>query len=388
MICLISTTSKKRAASFIGAENHICLTVQKGRTMSSRSNDKLWLNKFAFFLSTSLKELNISISSWAAEHNVTDSTVRCWTSGRNLPSEDLLGQLCQTISDEKVDIEKRYQLYDIAVEIFADTTFVNRPQNLRGCLPQAQFTSQVLRDLWLLTKGKDIEWEAIPPTGTTQAVVFDFDGTLVHEDNRTTWEQLWVLLGYRERDCQELHQRFNNGEITHKKWCEITSERFREKGLNRKQVESLGKTMRPLDGVNETFKELSSNGIKIYIVSGSIYNIIQEALDGALQYVDEIKCNRFDYDKDGKLKRIVGTRYDFLGKAEFIRMKAAELEISCRDILFVGNSINDRFAYRSGARTLCINPRLVDITDTKAWNNVIQSCSDLTEMLQYLDYAV
>lgn len=356
--------------------------------MPAKPNNKSWLKKFAFFLSGCFKILGIGISAWANENNISEPAVRCWISGRNLPSEDILVRLCQEISEKETGPEERCKLYETAVEVFSDTDFANRPQELRASLLEAKIAPQVLRDLWLLTKGKKIEREVYLPTGKSQVVIFDFDGTLVYEDNKTTWERLWMLLGYQDRDCQKLHQQFNDGKISHKEWCSLTSNRFKEKGLTREQVKSLGRVTQPLDGVNETFKELASRGLKIFIVSGSISDVIKEALDGALQYVDELKCNIFDYDDNGYFRRIVGTRYDFAGKAEFIRMKAEELEISCRDILFVGNSINDRFAYSSGARTLCINPRLTDITNKIMWNNVIQSCSDLREILPFLDYDV
>ena len=63
---------------------------------------------------------------------------------------------------------------------------------------------------------------------------------------------------------------------------------------------------------------------------------------------------------------------------------AEELNISTQDILFVGNSVNDRFAYQSGAETLCINPKLVDITDNIVWNHNIIECKDLQEIIPFI----
>ena len=102
------------------------------------------------------------------------------------------------------------------------------------------------------------------------------------------------------------------------------------------------------------------------------------------QYIEETKANYFKFDSNGFLMEIVGTHYDNLGKAYYISQIAEELNISPQDILFVGNSMNDRFACRSGARTLCINPTLTDPFDKKVWNNCIQSCESLGEILAFL----
>ena len=61
---------------------------------------------------------------------------------------------------------------------------------------------------------------------------------------------------------------------------------------------------------------------------------------------------------------------------------ANNLEISTKDILFIGNSINDRFAYLSGAQTLCINPRYADISNLEVWNYTIYSTTTLKDILK------
>lgn len=84
------------------------------------------------------------------------------------------------------------------------------------------------------------------------------------------------------------------------------------------------------------------------------------------------------------LSEIVGTKYDFEGKAAFIKKVSDELHIPPCDMLFVGNSLNDRFAYQAGIQTLCINPKDVDFTNKNVWTNYIQNCSSLEEILPYV----
>ena len=112
--------------------------------------------------------------------------------------------------------------------------------------------------------------------------------------------------------------------------------------------------------------------------------VIQSVLGRLNQYVDSIKANQLMFNEAGYLTQIIGTGYDFEEKADYILQIANELKISTKDILFIGNSRNDHFAYKSGARTLCINPRLTDMTDTIIWHDCIETCYDLTEILDYI----
>ena len=227
--------------------------------------------------------------------------------------------------------------------------------------------------------------DTVIPTGRTQAVIFDFDGTLTHgKTNKTTWESLWVNLGYDVKACQELHMQYDRHIITHSQWCKQTQEKFCERKLNKKTLNDISQNIKLIDGIEDTFKRLESLNIKIYIVSGSILYIIKRTLGNLNKYVDEVKANIFKFDSNGFLTEIVGTKYDFEGKAEFISQVASELNISPQDILFVGNSVNDRFAYISGARTLCINPKLTDITNQTVWNDCIPTCENLLEIFDFI----
>jgi phosphoserine phosphatase len=83
-------------------------------------------------------------------------------------------------------------------------------------------------------------------------------------------------------------------------------------------------------------------------VSGSIKEIIRHALgDSNLALLDGIYANSFDYDENDVLRDIESTKFDFEGKADFIRRLAEEKGISPAEVLFVGNSLNDEFAAAS-----------------------------------------
>ena len=229
-------------------------------------------------------------------------------------------------------------------------------------------------------------------TGKIQAVVFDFDGTLtnvragLNSNNtvQTTWESIWVELGYSVQDCRDLHKRFDRKEITHPQWCSITEEKFKQRNLHKDTLLSIAKNIVLLSGCKETFIDLYNQNTNIYVVSGSILTIIQEVLDDIYRYVDDVKANDFKFATTGLLTNIIGTAYDFEGKAKFIHDICMKLKISTKDVLFVGNSHNDEYAYLSGCNTLCINPILTSSTNTKIWHDYIQDCTSLTQILDYI----
>ncbi len=219
----------------------------------------------------------------------------------------------------------------------------------------------------------------------TRAVIFDFDGTLTTGKlNRTTWEDLWKALDYDVNLCKYYHQQFNDGIIDHPKWCKITEEYFKKRNLHRQTVEAIASNIKLLPGVEEVLNHLNENDIKVYIVSGSILHVIKAVLGFNYTKIDGIKANIFFFNVNGFLDKIKGTKYDFEGKADFIDELTDELGISPKEVLFVGNSINDEFAYRSGARTLCINPKNTDFENKTVWNECIQNCTDLRQILEYV----
>lgn len=134
-----------------------------------------------------------------------------------------------------------------------------------------------------------------PSVGRTQVVVFDFDGTLTKADQiaKTTWEKLWISLGYNVRECRELHKKFDRKEITHQEWCDLTEKKFKEKNLRIEAIGEISKDIHLIDGVEKVFQQLRKCDIKIYIVSGSIMSVIQNVLGDLSRYVDGIRANQF-----------------------------------------------------------------------------------------------
>jgi phosphoserine phosphatase len=217
-----------------------------------------------------------------------------------------------------------------------------------------------------------------------RAIVFDFDGTLSRrDDNRTTWERLWTQLGYTDNECGKLVQRFFRKEIDHDQWCRLTLEKFKARGLRQEAVFALGKSIKLIDGFETTIKQIKQAGIPMYIVSGSIWDVVIAAIGEFAEYFNSIEANAFVYTPDGVIAKIVGTRFDFEGKADFIKKVADDLHIPTSQVLFIGNSINDeQVKKRSGAKTLLVNPHYT--APSEEWDAFIPHMNSLEEILPYL----
>jgi HAD superfamily phosphoserine phosphatase-like hydrolase len=221
---------------------------------------------------------------------------------------------------------------------------------------------------------------------STRVVAFDFDGTLTKEaDNRTTWEKIWVSLGYEVADCDDLHRRYARHEFDHQKWCDLTKDKFRARGFSEEKLAAVAMDSHLVDGIQETLLELKRKGISLYILSGSIKQIIKLVLGDLYDLFDDVKANEIDFDHAGVIKHINGTRYDFKGKAEFLSALIAEQSLSPLDVLFVGNSSNDVYASRSGARTLCVNPHFTNADKEEHWTYAIKEMRNLQEIMRFIN---
>lgn len=360
--------------------------------MKNEQEMREWKNIFGSVLKLVFSYYNLRDAEFAAIYKCDPSSTKKWKNGKSFPRRDLFEDLKKYILT-KADEDKKgdsYLLSEVEI-VFNKYGYGSTCIGLEyDACNSAEFVTRVLQYCWDVGRG-NIEMSVEKnnqylSAGRTRVAVFDFDGTLTQSDKiaKTTWERLWILLGYNVKECRELHKKFDRKEITHKEWCDLTEKKFKEKNLHREAVEEISKDIQLIDGVEDVFQQLRTRDIKIYIVSGSIMLVVQNVLGNLYQYVDGIKANQFMFNEAGYLTQIIGTKYDFEGKSDYILQIANELKVSVKDILFIGNSRNDHYVYKSGARTLCINPQLTDITNTKIWNDCIEDCENLTEILEYI----
>jgi len=220
----------------------------------------------------------------------------------------------------------------------------------------------------------------------TKAVIFDFDGTLTKErTTHSSWEKIWVELGYTPEDCRNLHEEFDKGNISHQEWCDITANKFRAKNLHHDLIEKIGDEIELMPGIEKVINDLLASNIKLYIVSGSIKTIIEKALGALHAHFIEVKANKFVFNEIKYLVEIIGTKYDFKGKAKYISKVIQENNLSPDDVVFIGNSVNDNWAHLSGVKTICINPRMKDKDYKEYWSHILSDVESLYDIMYLIE---
>lgn len=220
----------------------------------------------------------------------------------------------------------------------------------------------------------------------TKAIVFDFDGTLTrHQVCQSTWEEMWNELGYNINDCRKLANKFYTKEISHQQWCDETCKKFREKSCTMRHVKNVASRIPLVKGSKTLIKNINKRGIYVFLLSGSIDRLIEEVLNKNCikDCFTDIKSNKFVMRKN-KLDKIIGTRYDFENKPDFIKEIIDTYNILPSQILFVGNSHNDEYVYMSGCQTLCINPHNTDVYNTTKWHHYIEKASTVLGIEEYI----
>lgn len=243
-------------------------------------------------------------------------------------------------------------------------------------------------DFYIRYRGKEqskVKPIADLPLFPAKVVVMDFDGTMtIRRDHLTSWEKIWVSLGYPVNECAKHLSQFRTSKISHAEWCSRTLEAFRAKGLKKDQVLDVAREIHLLPRVRETVEKLKLASIPLYILSGSINVIIESVLGDLRREFKEIRANRLEFDSSDVISDIVGTEYDFEGKAKFLRKTFDTHGVDPYDVVYIGNSGNDEWAWRSGARTLCVNPHFTNPYDGKKWRHQIRDMQQFDEVLPYI----
>ena len=222
------------------------------------------------------------------------------------------------------------------------------------------------------------------------AVMFDFDGTLTHK-SPNIWKKIWQDLGYETGSgsyFSQLFVRFMTNNITHQEWCDLTCEAFKKGNFNRSMSKPIIEQIKIIDGAEEVFKMLKENGVSLHIVSGNFDTVMKEVLGNKTKYFDSINGNKLVFDEQGKIKQIIGTNYDFEGKARFINEFKERTGTKAEDICFVGNGDNDEWAHLSGCKTICINPENTESKNTTKWHVAFENVTNLTQILPELMHLV
>ena len=233
-------------------------------------------------------------------------------------------------------------------------------------------------------KNREKNMLVLIPVSDIKAVVFDFDGTLtVNQNQKSSWQKIWELLGDPNNLCVELLKQYKSQEISHSKWCQLTEEYFKKKGLTENQVRELARSQVLIKGFHEVLNQLNELRVSVFICSGSVNTFIDEAIpEEDKPLIKDIRSNVFIYN-NGLLNEIRGTKFDFDGKRKFVEKIMRDYRLSASEVAFVGNSDNDIYVHRAKVRTIAVNPNNMD-PHGKEWVFFIDDFDDLHKILPFL----
>lgn len=222
----------------------------------------------------------------------------------------------------------------------------------------------------------------------TKAVIFDYDGTLTFGDYNNIFKSLYRVLGYatdRNSAYYQDYVDFVNFKIDYKQWVQINEDDFKKGGLTKEIFDSVTENIKLIKGLEKTLKTLHKAGVKLYILSGNFIYAIKKTLGSLAEYFTEISANEVYFNDDGTLSHLVATEFDYDCKPKFIEKVTQELQVDPSEICFVGNGENDKFAYRAGVKTICINPVDADEDDSEKWACVLKDVTNFEKVLDCID---
>ena len=109
--------------------------------------------------------------------------------------------------------------------------------------------------------------------------------------------------------------------------------------------------------------------------------LIEEKLKDNISFFDDIRTNKFSFDKNGYLVKIEDTDSDEEGKARYILNYMKESNSRPEEIIFVGNGHNDRYVSSTGCHTICLNAMGTNHNDKNIWHNYINNSENLEDIL-------
>ena len=170
--------------------------------MPRKCDNKEWTKCFGKILNKLKKLYGISDRFLAPELGCSEATIRYWKIGRNLPDIDLFNQLQRVFLNHVIDDSNlNKKTYDAIFECINEVNYGQAVAYLHNhAHTNAHFICDSLVFCYEMAKGEtdmlNKIYEYVPATGKTKVVMFDFDGTLTTGSNKTTWEELWVKIGY------------------------------------------------------------------------------------------------------------------------------------------------------------------------------------------------
>ncbi|RMG47268.1 MAG: HAD family hydrolase [Acidobacteria bacterium] len=213
-----------------------------------------------------------------------------------------------------------------------------------------------------------------------RVVCFDVDGTLVRQPEGRT---IWQIINAHYHGGDEINRRrfraFREGLISYPEWVTLDILDWKAHGARRGEIEALiRRELTVVPGARETVAELKRRGYGTAVVSGTL-DLVFELLLSDFPF-DHVYTNRIFFDEEGRIAGFEPTPYDVEGKADGLARVARDFGVRGESIAFVGDSWNDRAAFRAAGFAVAYHPKdpgLVELADAVVQDGSFERLLDL-----------
>ena len=219
----------------------------------------------------------------------------------------------------------------------------------------------------------------------TKLAIFDFDGTLTKSrSGGNCWRYVWQKINKTDVDDKLFHM-FLSNQISYEKHGRLTLQEFIESNVDDNLLKEIASEIKTVEGIKETFTYLSSNNVKVFVLSGGIKQMISYILEDSLPYIENIEAESLKYNEEGNLEDIIFLKHDINTKSEYINYLLNKYHVEKDEAVFVGNAFNDHSAKETGIKTICVNPDRTDPYDKRYWDHYVKNIENLQEILPFIE---
>lgn len=215
---------------------------------------------------------------------------------------------------------------------------------------------------------------------TFDLIAFDVDGTLVgHADGKVVWNLFNDRYARDVPEAADRMARYLAGQLSYASWVDLDIGDWVAAGATRAELAAtIRAELYVVPGVHETLAQLSAQGYRIAVISGTLDLTLQVLLPDVR--FDAQFTNRIDFDEQGHITGWEATPYDMEGKAVALRRIAEEMEVQLARTVYVGDNINDVAAMGTAGLAVAFEPKAPSVT--AAASVVIEG--DLRRLLEVL----
>ncbi|MBC7128253.1 MAG: HAD family phosphatase [Thermoplasmatales archaeon] len=200
--------------------------------------------------------------------------------------------------------------------------------------------------------------------------VFDMDGVFIEE--RSSWKVIHKKYGIKNDDIVEAYKR---REIGDEEFLNRDIERWRERGIRRKDIEEVFNSIELTPGCRECIEYFNKVG-KVAIISGGIDILAKRIANFGVEYVF---VNGIIYKNELPWKAILNV--PLMEKGKILEKLIEKLGLEKEDVIVVGDTKYDVDMFKRAGLKIAFNPT----DEIKNFADFVIEKRDLNELIKIFE---